>query len=93
MLTAQYLQGQRHSYVVAVAAVVPLFNSSQLQFRVTAFVPTAVAWSGVAVLQGHGVQILCKSSQKSQCVSSVVVAVCCVTARCHLLWWWCVEGS
>ena len=86
MLTAQYLQGQRHSYVVAVA-VVPLFNSSQLQFRVTAFVPTAVAWSGVAVLQGHGVQILCKSSQKSQCVSSVVVAVCCVTARCHLLWW------
>ena len=92
MLTAQYLQGQRHSYVVAVA-VVPLFNSSQLQFRVTAFVPTAVAWSGVAVLQGHGVQILCKSSQKSQCVSAVVVAVCCVTARCHLLWCWCVEAS
>ena len=93
MLTAQYLQGQRHSYVVAVAAVVPLFNSSQLQLRVTAFVPTAVAWSGVAVHQGHGVQILCKSSQKSQCVSAVVVAVCCVTARCHLLWWWCVEAS
>ena len=63
MLTAQYLQGQRHSYVVAVA-VVPLFNSSQLQFRVTAFVPTAVAWSGVAVVQGHGVQILCKYCAK-----------------------------
>ena len=52
-----------------------------------------MAWSGVAVVQGHGVQILCKSSQKSQCESAVVVVVCSVTARCHLLWWWCVEAA